>query len=44
MKLKQEEHKEKESEMWEKLNNLNSKCKAIKQAKKETKKMSATIL
>ena len=30
--------------MWEKLDNLNSKFKTIKQAKKETKKMSATIL
>ena len=44
MKLKREEVKEKESEMWEKLNDLNSKFKTIKQAKKEAKKMSATIL
>ena len=44
LKLKHEEAKEKESEMWEKLNNLNAKFKTIKQAKKEAKKMSATIL
>ena len=44
LKLKQEEVKEKESEMWEKLNDLNSKFKTIKQAKKDAKKMSATIL
>ena len=44
MKLKQEEAKEKESEMWEKLNDLNSKSKTIKQSKKEAKKMSAIIL
>ena len=44
LKLKQEDVKEKESEMLEKLNDLNSKFKTIKQAKKEAKKMSATIL
>ena len=44
LKLKQEEVKEKESEMWQKLNDLNSKFKTIKQAKKDAKKMSATIL
>ena len=44
LKLKQEEVREKESEMWDKLNDLNSKFKTIKQAKKEKKKMSATIL
>ena len=44
LKLKQEEVREKESEMWDKLNDLNSKLKTIKQAKKEAKKMSATIL
>ena len=30
--------------MWEKLNDLNSKFRTIKQSKKEAKKMSATIL
>ena len=30
--------------MWDKLNGLNSQFKTIKQAKKELKKMSATIL
>ena len=44
LKLKQEEVKEKESQMWEKLNDLNSKFKTINKAKKEAKKMSATIL
>ena len=44
LKLKQEEVREKESGMWDKLNDLNSKFKTIKQAKKEAKKMSATIL
>ena len=42
--LKQEEAKEKESGMWEKLNDLNAKFKTIKQPKKEAKKMPATIL
>ena len=44
LKLKQEEVKEKESKMWEQFNDLNSKFKTIKQAKKDAKKMSATIL
>ena len=44
LKLKQEEAKEKVSEMLEKLNDLSSKFKTIKQSKKEAKKMSATIL
>ena len=44
MKLKQEEAKEKESEMWEKLSDLNSKFRTITQSKKEAKKMSATVL
>ena len=34
----------KEKQMWEKLNELNSKLKTIKQSKKQEKKMSATIL
>ena len=34
----------KESEMWDKLSELNNKFKTIKQIKKDEKKMSATIL
>ena len=42
---KLEQDKFKESEMWEKLNELNNKFKTIKQqSKKDEKKMSATIL
>ena len=41
---KQEDNKLKESEMWDKLNELNSKFKTIKQSRKDEKKMSATIL
>ena len=44
LKIKQEENKMKESEMWDKLSELNSKFKTIKQIKKDEKKMSATIL
>ena len=44
LKLNHEETKEKESKTWEKLNDLNAKFKTIKQAKKEAKKMSSTIL
>ena len=44
LKIKQEEDKAKESEMWNRLNELNSQFKTIKQSKKEAKKMSATIL
>ena len=44
LKIKQEEDKAKESEMWNRLNELNSQFKTLKQSKKETKKMSATIL
>ena len=44
LKMKKEEDKAKESEMWNRLNDLNSQFKTIKQSKKEGKKMSATIL
>ena len=44
LKLKEEENKIKESEMWDRLNELNSQFKTIKQTKKEEKEMSATIL
>ena len=44
LKIKQEEDKTKESEMWNRLNELNCQFKSIKQSKKEAKKMSATIL
>ena len=44
LKIKQEEDKAKEGEMWNRLNELNSQFKTLKQSKKETKKMSATIL
>ena len=44
LKIKQEENKAKESKMWNRLNELNSQFKTIKQSKKEAKKTSATIL
>ena len=44
LKKKQEENKMKESEMWDRQNELNSQFKTIKQTKKEEKKMSATII
>ena len=44
LKIKQEENKMKESEMWDKLSEVNNKFKTIKQIKKDEKKMSATIL
>ena len=44
LKIKQEENKMKESEMWDKLSEINNKLKTIKQIKKDEKKMSATIL
>ena len=44
LKIKQEENKMKESEMWDKLSELNNKFKTIKQIKKDEKKMSATVL
>ena len=44
LEIKQEEDKAKEGEMWNRLNELNSQFKTLKQSKKETKKMSATIL
>ena len=43
-KEKLEEDKVKESEMWNRLNELNSKFKKINEWKKESKKMSSTIL
>ena len=44
LKIKQEENKMKESEMWEKLGELNNKFKTIKLIKKDEKKMSSTII
>ena len=44
LKIKQEENQMKESEMWDKLSDLNNKFKTIKQTKKDEKKMSASIL
>ena len=41
---KKEQNKIKEKDMWECLTNLNSKFKDIKNAKKESKKMSETII
>ena len=43
-KEKIEEDKVKESEMWNRLNELNSKFKKINEWKKESKKMSSTVL
>ena len=42
--LKLEDDKVKESEMWNRLNELNTEFKKIKQAKKDEKKISSTIL
>ena len=42
--LKLEEDKVKEGEMWNRLNELNGEFKKIKQSKKEAKKISATIV
>ena len=44
LKIKQEENKMKESEMWDKLSELNNKFKTIKQIQKDEKKISSTIL
>ena len=44
LKIKEEENKANKSQMWDRLNELNSQFKTINQAKKELKKMSATIL
>ena len=44
LKLKEENNKAKEGQMWNRLVELNSKFKKIKQTKKEAKKMSSTIL
>ena len=43
-KIKSEEDKIQEGEMWNRLNELNGEFKKIRQFKKEAKKMSATIL
>ena len=43
-KQKSEENKVKEGEMWNRLNELNGEFKKIRQSKKESKKMSATVL
>ena len=44
LKIKEEETKVKEGKMWDRLNELNSQFKTIKQMKKDDKKMSATVL
>ena len=44
LKIKEEENKANKSQMWDRLNELNSQFKTIKQAKRELEKMSATIL
>ena len=44
LKIKQEENQMKESEIWDKLSELNNKFKTIKLIKKDEKKMSSTIL
>ena len=44
LKLKEENNKVKEGQMWNRLAELNSELKKIKQMKKEVKKMSSTIL
>ena len=44
LKLKEENNKAKEGQLWNRLTELNSEFKKIKQTKKETKKMSATVL
>ena len=43
-KQKSEENKVKESEMWNRLNELNGEFKKIRQLKKEAKKMSSAVL
>ena len=43
MKLKSEENKVKEGEMWDRLKELNGEFKKIRQSKKEEKKISAAI-
>ena len=44
LKIKQEEDKAKEGQMWNRLAELNGEFKKIKHSKKEVKKMSATVL
>ena len=44
LKVKEEENRVKEGQMWNRLNELNSQFKNIKQAKKDARKMSATVL
>ena len=44
LKLKEENNKAKEGQMWNRLAELNSEFKKIKQTRKESKKMSSTIL
>ena len=44
LKLREQEAKVKEGEMWSRLAELNGEFKKIKQSKKEGKKMSATVL
>ena len=43
-KLKLEENKIKEGEMWNRINKLNGEFKKLKQAKKNEKKMSSTVI
>ena len=44
LKQKEENNKAKEGQLWNRLTELNSEFKKIKQTKKEAKKMSATVL
>ena len=44
LKIKKEENKAKEGQMWKRLNEPNNQFKKIKQSKKDAKKMSATVL
>ena len=44
LKIKQEDNKAKEGQLWNRLNELNGEFKKIKQSKKEVKKTSATVL
>ena len=44
LKVKEEENKAKEGQIWNRLAELNSQFKTIKQLKKDAKTMSATVL
>ena len=44
LKVKEEENKAKEGQLWNRLAELNGEFKKIKQSKRDVKKMSATVL